>query len=246
MRTGEAASFSNLSGALGNDSLFGVKMLYCMAMKQGTEAETPWSSGDSGGHYELAILLEGRSDAQLRAILKALWEHPALEGCYKTARDIRRPDRKRLSTDDIPFSRAIHAHGWATLPNGAQVDCMSYIKRDRDDPGYFAFDALVFAVPSESIAYAYRDVLDEWGDGLAWKEIDRWFADIGLYLYEKVPYLFGRIGFEIGGSIVEATSLKTRLTMLTLGNTLSPVNGDILFFPCGDEAYIPNRVTRHP
>ena len=35
-----------------------------------------------GGSYELAIELGERDDDRLGAALKALWQHPSLEGCY--------------------------------------------------------------------------------------------------------------------------------------------------------------------
>jgi hypothetical protein len=154
-----------------------------------------------GGFYELAIELGEPSDERLLDALKALWQHPSLEGCYLDSD--KEPNEQKRVTPSKELLDRMHVYGLALLPDGHRVACGSCLIREDDGS-----DWLDFYLPTGALSdayeiggYPYDYPFDE--ADVAHREwqipVDEWLKSIGEYVYSIVPYRLALIGFEVSG-----------------------------------------------
>jgi hypothetical protein len=152
-----------------------------------------------GGLYELAMEIGARSDDRLRAALVALWDHPALTGCY-LQRDREPSAQSRLSAAEAPIEGGTHhLLGIALLPNGSRVACGSCIIREDAGPDwldfYLSMGALSAAYPIAAFPFdEERNPPGPWR-----REIEDWLAQIGLWVSGLASCRLGLVGLEVSG-----------------------------------------------
>src|SRR5215204_3547614 len=150
-----------------------------------------------GGFYELAIELGEPSDERLVNALRALWQHPSLEGCYFDS-DREPNEQQRVSPSNESLDR-MHLYGLARLPNGQRVACGSCLIREGDGP-----DWLDFYLPTGALGDAYEigafPFAEANVDHRGWRvPVDEWLKSIGEYIHTVTPYRLALIGFEVSG-----------------------------------------------
>jgi hypothetical protein len=166
-----------------------------------------------GGFYELALDFgpEPR-DALLSTALLAIWETPRLQGCYLRP-DID-PSRQARVAPTLAIQEAHgHLRGIATLPNGEQVACGSFLVREEQGSVW-----LTFYLPLGALATAYPVngyPFDNSPSSRMWREpLESWLADIGRTTFARAPFPLGLIGMEVSGEVasqeVSATGIPTK------------------------------------
>ena len=85
-----------------------------MQHKSPFTAENVWR----GGHYELLIEANEDSSEQVCSLLRALWSHPSLDGCF-----LRNDNGPSAQLRVQPCENAVagHLYGLALLPNKRMV-----------------------------------------------------------------------------------------------------------------------------
>jgi hypothetical protein len=182
-----------------------------------------------GGFYELALELGQRSDERLVAALAAVWSEPDLDGVY-LSRDVE-PDRQQRHPITSELLDHGHLQGLARLPNGAAVACGTCHVRLDDDP-----DWLDFYLPMGALAAAYPvggypfepdgESSRQWRD-----QLDPWLADIGVRVFERVPYRLGLIGFEVSGELRADTVRRTGMPEQHPFGLLWPIADAVTYHP---------------
>jgi hypothetical protein len=154
----------------------------------------------SGGYYELALEVGETVDEKLEAALRAIWQHPSLQGCF-LERNREPGEQQPVELSKIPLESGLHLQGLARLPNDSLIACGTCLIREKNGS-----DWLDFYLPMGSLAQVY-DVgaypFDENENSPAhWqKAVDDWLAEIGASIYAKVRYKLGLIGFEVLGEL---------------------------------------------
>ncbi|WP_234360321.1 hypothetical protein [Streptomyces sp. DSM 15324] len=151
--------------------------------------QTNWS----GGYYELAMEVGSSDDAQLQAVLSALWSAADVHGCFG------RRDREPEEQDAVPctvgsLAEFGHLHGQVRLPTDQLVVCGCVAIRGGDECG----DWLDFYVPLGALDHAG---LAYW-DGQPFfrsNVMDDWLAAIGTETFKSASFSLGVIGFEVSG-----------------------------------------------
>lgn len=154
-----------------------------------TEPDT-WN----GGYFELTMEIGFRDDERLRGGVVALWDHPALAGCYLDF--TREPEQQsRLGPSSQPLETNLY--GIATTPTGREVACRSYTAINRFDEGA---DWLYLLIPLGSLGNVYPVGAYPFDDGASrdWiLPISEWLRQIGETVFESVPFRLGLVGWEI-------------------------------------------------
>ncbi|MBC8135509.1 MAG: hypothetical protein H8F28_06450 [Fibrella sp.] len=158
----------------------------------------------NGGFYELAIELGLHSDERLRKALQTIWQCDGLDGCY-VARDVEPSQQSRLSP-----SLDTSALGVATLPDGEQVACGTFIVREDNGNGP---DWIGFYLPMGALGSVYDVGAFPFVDGKSsrvWREpLDDWLRQIAAAVFVVVPFSLALIGHEVSGT---AYADKIRIT----------------------------------
>jgi hypothetical protein len=152
-----------------------------------------------GGFYELALEYGHSSKASLAEALQALWTRPDLQGCYLHADED--PSRQpRVAPDLGVLESGEHLRGVATLPNGIQVACGTYLVREQAGEAwiglYLPMGALATAYNVGGFPFDQSDSSQDWRQPL-----EEWLAQIGQGVYLKSPFLAGLVGFEVSGAV---------------------------------------------
>lgn len=147
-----------------------------------------------GGFYNLEIALGERSDERLFTALRAVWNHPALTGCY-LSRDLE-PHEQAQITPTLDHLEG-HLQGIARLPNQKRIACGTYtIRYDRGDDWlgfYVPMGALGQVFPVGGFPFEQKAEQHE-----VWRRsIENWLVDIGRSVYEVVPFQLALIDFEV-------------------------------------------------
>lgn len=151
----------------------------------------------AGGEYELAIELGPRDDARLEAAIRAMWEHPALSGCFD------RHDREPADQERVPPSLAEMEHGRGTLGvlslpgGGAKVACATLIGRSEES----TIDWVGLLIPIGSLSLV-REVgpfpSDDGTPIRPWREpLDQLLVEIARRIYEVTPFRLALIDHDI-------------------------------------------------
>ena len=149
--------------------------------------------------YELAIEIGGRSDERLEAALAGLWSYPLLEGCF-LYRNLETHLQPRIEPSLAAIENG-HLYGLAEMPNGYLIPCGTVITREIDGS-----DWLVFYLPIGSLAAVYSIYAYPFDVGhrshRKWQHgVDDTLADLGFYLFQRVPFQLGLIGHEVSGQV---------------------------------------------
>jgi len=158
-----------------------------------------------GGYYELAIELGQRDDERLVAALRAVWQFPALDGCY-ARRDIEPAAQERYEPSLHTLESGRGMHGILTLPeDGAHVACGVTLVRD----GERESDWLVFFLPMGSLGNVRAVGAFPFGETLPsrpWREpLDRLLIQIAHRVHAGAPFRLALIGHEVSGETDAAT-----------------------------------------
>ncbi|HST53308.1 MAG TPA: hypothetical protein VLJ61_14955 [Pyrinomonadaceae bacterium] len=182
-----------------------------------------------GGYYELAIEVGGRSGERLLSALKAVWSHPALEGCYLD-RDKEPHEQRRVSVPPA-LAEPTHLQGLALLPNGQKVACGTCLIREEDGP-----DWLDFYMPMGTLGDVYEvggypfDMTSathrEWQT-----PVDEWLKGIGEWVFSSVPFSLGLIGFEVSGDAYAAQVSKEGVPAERYFGYLVPEGRKLKWYP---------------
>lgn len=184
-------------------------------------ADDAWN----GGFYELALEIGHRSDQRLLAALIALWKHANLDGCFL---DRSREPSEQPRTSEFCLEGGSHRLGVASLPNGSQVACGSFLVREDDGP-----DWLGFYLPMGSLATAYPVGAFPFGTEAErpWRyEIEDWLAEIGLEIAESASYQLGIIGHEVSGYTYASDIASTGIPDVRSVGYLWPTNESVVYY----------------
>jgi hypothetical protein len=184
--------------------------------------QTNWS----GGYYELAIEVGSSDDAQVQAVLSALWSAADVHGCYGQR------DREPEEQDLVPctvgsLTEFGHLHGQVRLPTGQLVVCGCVAIRGGDESS----DWLDFYVPIgalDNAGLAYWDGRPFFRSDV----MDEWLAAVGTETFKRAPFSLGVIGFEVSGC-TDSSTLAGKLPQTRGIGYLLP-QGDVLLYGAAD------------
>ncbi|WP_225824011.1 hypothetical protein [Streptomyces naphthomycinicus] len=176
----------------------------------------------SDGYYELAIEVGSSDDAQIQAVLSALWSAADVHGCFG------RRDREPEEQDPVPctvgsLTEFGHLRGQVRLPTGQLVvrGCVA-IRSSDESSDWLDFYVPVGALDQAGLAY--------W-DGRPFfrsEVMDEWLAAIGAEVFKSASFSLGAIGFEVSGC-TDASTLAGKLPQTRGIGYLLP-QGDILHY----------------
>lgn len=161
----------------------------------------------NGGYYELAMKLGAHADPgadqRLRKALDALWDDPALHGCYSD-RWTDRAAQQAAGPVAEPIDHPASQYGIATLPGGAEVVCLSVVVRFEGNDREEGDDWLGLCLPTGALGRVEPRVgaypFDGEPESRAWREpIDDWLARIAERVHRRAGLALGLIGFEVSG-----------------------------------------------
>ena len=165
----------------------------------------------AGWDYELALIFRpvpGRNiDGHLAEAFRALWDDPALDGVYRD-RDREPEDQLRHPPTLEPIANPEGWHlGVVTLPSGARVPCTADIVREGEDGDDWIYLSLMQGSLARIDPRADEYQIEIWpGEEVradvsrVWREpIDRWFIAVARRIYERAPFEWGQISFDITG-----------------------------------------------
>jgi len=149
-----------------------------------------------GGDHGLALAYPNGSEEQLFEAVKAVWSYPGLSGCYLN-RDKEPDEQPKLELTRALFSRNRCLYGLARLRNNVSVACATMVSDETEDneDNVIAYYGLYFVIPRGAFEHAglgYGNYPDQDWE----KPADDWFAEVGLYVYQRSPFSFGVVGFE--------------------------------------------------
>lgn len=153
----------------------------------------------SDGYYELAIEVGSTDDADIQAVLSALWSAAGVRGAFAFT------DREPEEQEPVPCTVASltefgHLHGQVRLPTGLLSVCGCVAIRGGDDSS----DWLDFYVPLgalDNAGIAYWDGRPYFRSAV----MDDWLAAIGTKTFEQARFGLGVIGWEVSGCTDAAT-----------------------------------------
>ncbi len=182
-----------------------------------------------GGYYELALEIGEASDDKLQKALLAIWQHPKLTGGY-LQRDKEPIEQQKADISIISLETGSHLQGLARLPNNYKIACGTCLIREDEGP-----DWLDFYLPMGSLAEAYQVGAypfdeNENSPKLWQKEVDGWLAEIGNFIYSKVRYKLGLIGFEVSGEFYSSQFDKNEIPEKRYEGFLWPTENKLNYF----------------
>ncbi len=175
-----------------------------------------------GGFYNLQINLGVISDARVRLAMQILWAHPDLRGPLK---DYERQPWEQPVWAELDY-RADSTHYWgvATVPNGSPITCVALVYRQDFPSEPPMCDVLEFSLALSSLSEVYPVGGFPFDGELyaqSWElEVDAWLLGIARYVYEKLPFPSGAIGFELLGNATKEPKLNLHGYLADKGGTL--------------------------
>jgi len=166
------------------------------------------------GTYELAIEVGSKDDADLQAVLDAVWAAAGVRGCYGH-RDREPEEQEVVSRPVASLEEFGQLLGRARLPSGELVVCEVSAVRGGDDSS----DWLAWGVPLSAL----RQAGVEFEDGPFFRSAaaDEWLADIGQDAFRDAPFSLGLVGWSVSG-LTDAE---------TLGGVLPETRGMVHLLP---------------
>jgi len=152
-----------------------------------------------GGFYELALEYEPWSESLLEKALQRIWEFPDLQGCYLEP-DVEPSHQVRVAPSLAMLDENGHLRGTATLLDGREVACGTYLVREEQGPAWVSL-----YLPMGTLATVYEVgayPFEHTGSSRSWREpLEKRLAAVGEFVFSKVPFRLGLVGFEVSGMI---------------------------------------------
>ena len=152
-----------------------------------------------GGFFEISIELGDRCTARINTAVETLWTYPRLTGCYLD-RNMNPVEQTRVNPPPVTDEDWCHVFGIAALNDrDFGIACGSCVVRETGGP-----DWLDFYFPMGSLGRSFPvggfPFIDQ-SEPVPWlPHVERWLAELGLWLSERIPMRMGLIGFECSGS----------------------------------------------
>jgi hypothetical protein len=183
----------------------------------------------NGGFYELALELGGRSDERLQAALRRVWSFPLLEGCYLYT-ELEPSKQPRIEVPSV-LEETGQLHGIALLPNGKRVACGTFIVCEEEGPDWLGFYVPMGALSRTYDAGGYPFDVERRSHKKWQQELDSWLADLGVYVFQAVPYRLGLIGCEVSGNAYSVNIEKRGIPDDRYIGYLWPEGDEVKYFP---------------
>jgi hypothetical protein len=152
-----------------------------------------------GGFYELAMEYEPWSEGNLDGALKAIWDFPDLQGCY-LRHDIEPSQQQRVAPSLAMLEANVHLRGIATLADGKQIACGTYLVPDDAGPAWIGLYLPMGALSTAYDVGAYPFEQDT--SSQRWREpLEKWLAAVGEFVFSRSAFRLGLVGFEVSGMV---------------------------------------------
>ena len=189
---------------------------------------TIFTSADSwnGGFYEISIEMKDKDDSALDKAIRICWSYSGVKGCY-TSKTMEPSDQVISIPSLNSLNENGHLLGTIKLQNGNLVPCGMTLIREENGPDfidmYLPLGGLVAAFPDIG-GYPFGN--NEYSR--KWREpIDDLLTDVGIQVYNAVPYSLGSIGFEVSGDIY-SNEIPRILSQKRYNRYLVPQNGKLM------------------
>ncbi len=185
----------------------------------------------NGGFYSLAFEVGERSDTRLFAVLRSIWKHPSVNGCYLLS-DKEPSQQKKIAPTLKHIQSGFHLHGIATLPNESLSACGTVAIRE--DSG---IDWLVLYLPMGALVEVYKAVdsfpfIDNVAEHEEWRTaIETWFHDIAQHICKHSHFKLGLIGFEVSGNTYSKRISANRIPEERYMGYLWETDGILGYYP---------------
>ncbi len=180
-----------------------------------------------GDGYELAIETGSTGDAELQALLSAVWSAAEVRGCFG------RSDVEPEEQDEVPCTVASlaeygHLRGLVRLPTGQLAACGCTAVRGGDDSS----DWLDFYVSTGVLTKAG---ISYWDGRPFFRSavVDDWLADIAVKAFAQAPFSMGIVGWMVSGT-ADAAMLADGMPQVRGGGLLLPRDGVLHYGPAND------------
>ncbi|MBC9714538.1 hypothetical protein H9Y04_18435 [Streptomyces sp. TRM66268-LWL] len=167
-------------------------------------------------------------DAELQALLSALWSAAQVQGCYG------RRDCEPYEQEEVPCTVASLAEygqllGQIRLPTGQLAVCGCDVIRGGDAGS----DWLDFYVPTGALDKAG---ISYWGGRPFFRSavVDDWLAGIAAKAFEEAPFSLGIVGWMVSGLAEDAASLAGEMPQKRGMGYLLPRDGVLHYGPAND------------
>ncbi|MCF2527307.1 hypothetical protein [Yinghuangia soli] len=186
-----------------------------------------------GGYYELAIELAPGDDAQLQAVLDAVWSAADVRGCF-AQRDREPHEQDRVPRTVAALAEAYALRGQVRLPTGQLVVCLCLVVRGDPDAvvGGEDGDWLSFCVPYGALSHAGVPFADE-RLSIRSAALDDWLAGIARKAFETAPFRFGVVGWEVA-CVADPATLRGEFPRQVGVGYLVPRGGVLRYVPAGE------------
>ena len=149
----------------------------------------------NGGHYALDFRLPNNQENTIQESLNAIWNHPALEGCFLRS-DLEPIEQPK----ELPLVKNTqgHLYGIADLPNGKRVACGCFLSDYGRDGCWFSLYLPLGTLDNAYPVGNYPFIDEQEESPESWmKEINPWLKGIAETVYQKVKFRIGVVGFEV-------------------------------------------------
>lgn len=146
-----------------------------------------------GDGYELGIEVGSTRDAELQALLSALWSAAGVRGCFGQ-RDGEPDEQDEVPCTVASLSEYGHVLGQVLLPTGHLAVCGCTAVRCGDE----CSDWLDFFVPTGALDKAgivYSGGRPHFRSSV----IDDWLAGIAMETFKEAPFTLGVVGWMVSG-----------------------------------------------
>lgn len=180
-----------------------------------------------GGFYELSLNITGLTQDSVLNLLKLIWQHPSLKGCYLW-RNKEPYLQERVEPSIENLGAGYHVFGLATMPNGVKIACGTvFIGGDTPDD----LSWLNLYLPDGALDEAYNIQalpvdIDEYDYMMS--NIESWFATLAQDVYAQHKFSLGLIGYEVYGDLdMIANGVPNKRDM----GFLVSENGELKYYP---------------
>lgn len=188
-----------------------------------------------GGFYELALELGPADDARLEIALSTLCAQSGAQGWFGHGTGQQPIDQQRVPCTLESLTQSGHLRGVLQLPDGGRLVCGLVAVREQDGSATYQPDWVCFYIPLGSLgrsdsrvgAYPFGDI----EDSLDWRRpIDDWLGDLGMRVFERVPFRLGLIGAEASGEVY-SNELTAGVPTDRYFGYLIPVGNELRYYP---------------
>ncbi|GGJ47583.1 hypothetical protein GCM10008938_36970 [Deinococcus roseus] len=184
-----------------------------------------------GGYVELRLELEEQSDLTLSKLTRCLWNHPSFHGVY-LERQADPQDQARHTVEMVLQQppETLLLRGWAVLPGGEEVACMTSVVREPEGSDWFDLSFPLGSLGKHFPVHAYPFDLDQ-HDPEPWlKPLEDWLAVVAMEVFEQVPFDLGLVGFDQYGSVCAADVRESGIPEQRYWGYIWPTSEDLQYF----------------